>query len=457
MNPSITAIDAELRALRDQVSVMGLPDTPFNQVWGWQQPSLTRTDLVFRIEQSIQYISRLPESISDPVAVNGLSRIPGEVQWYRGNVLPNLPGGNAYLALPPLIEILERLVRLTDMVVSPFPAPPPPAPTPDWQKLASEGYLPKKLVARLTGMEKRLDQMIPSMEALEGQITAIQEGYDSAEQLPESLASLEEGRRSVATAQTEAQSLAAQAATSAREAAESTVKIQNLARQSEAKFADLDDAYRAAATKGLASSFQNRAEALEWSVRSWVTVLVFALAGGAVVGCLRFEELQSVLRSTQPPAVIWGNLVFSLLSVAPAVWLGWIATKQINQRFRLAEDYGYKATVASAYEAWKTEAKKQDIDFERRLFGSALSRLEEAPLRLMETENYGSPWQELTGSPAFAKALELVPDLKGTLAKIVASAGGAAAGASAVIGAMGARAAATPPGDDEPPSGNTAA
>lgn len=456
MNPNIAFLEGELRMIRDQVSAIGLPDIPFNQVWGWQQPSMTRADLDFRIQQSMAYLDRIPDNMPAGFEAQGLARVAGELQWYRVNALGNLAGGNCYMALPPLLEMLERIVQYTDLIVSPFPAPPPPAPTPDWQKLARDGLLPKQLVAQMTGMQNRLSRMVPSMEVLEAQIATIQEGYDSAERLPESLISLEEGRRSVATAQTEAQSLAAQAATSAREAAESTVKIENLARQSEAKFADLDDAYRAAATKGLASSFQKRAADLEWSVRSWVTVLVFALAGGAIVGYLRFEELQSVLKSTQPPAVIWGNLAFSLLSVAPAVWLGWIATKQINQRFKLAEDYGYKATVASAYEAWKTEAKKQDLEFGRRLFGSALSRLEEAPLRLMEAENYGSPWQELTGSPAFAKALELVPDLKGTLAKIVASAGGAAAGASAVIGAMGARAADTSLGEGQQSSGGAA-
>lgn len=46
------------------------------------------------------------------------------------------------------------------------------------------------------------------------------------------------------------------------------------------------------------------------------------------------------------------------------------------------------------------------------MFSSALSRLEEAPLRLVEDEYHGSPWHELFSSPSFQKALEKVPELK---------------------------------------------
>jgi hypothetical protein len=134
--------------------------------------------------------------------------------------------------------------------------------------------------------------------------------------------------------------------------------------------------------------------------------------------------------------VVWGNLAFSVLSLAAPVWLGWVATKQINQRFKLAEDYAFKATVASAYEAWKAEAKKHDKAFEQRLFSSALSRLEEAPLRFVETESYGSPWHEFTSSPAFAKALDTLPDLRASYDRFATAAGSAASSAGSVLGAL---------------------
>jgi hypothetical protein len=41
-----------------------------------------------------------------------------------------------------------------------------------------------------------------------------------------------------------------------------------------------------------------------------------------------------------------------------------------------------------------------------------LARLEEAPLRLVDEENYGSPFHELTASPGFREALGIIPALK---------------------------------------------
>lgn len=106
------------------------------------------------------------------------------------------------------------------------------------------------------------------------------------------------------------------------------------------------------------------------------------------------------------------HIVLSVLSIGSPLWFSWLATKQIGQRFRLAEDYAFKASVAKAYEGYRREAAKIDEAFAARLFASALTRLEEAPLRLVENDTHGSPWHELISSPAFQKAMETVPDLR---------------------------------------------
>lgn len=79
---------------------------------------------------------------------------------------------------------------------------------------------------------------------------------------------------------------------------------------------------------------------------------------------------------------IWLHIILSIVSVGAPLWFAWLATKQIGQRFRLAKDYSYKASVAKAYEGYRREAARIDEDFENRLFDSALTRLEEAPLGL---------------------------------------------------------------------------
>ncbi|MFX8523854.1 hypothetical protein ABTM10_20480, partial [Acinetobacter baumannii] len=72
--------------------------------------------------------------------------------------------------------------------------------------------------------------------------------------------------------------------------------------------------------------------------------------------------------------------------------------KQIGQRFRLAEDYAFKASISRAYEGFRREAARFDKDMEARLLASALTRLDELPLRLVEPTSHGSPWHELATS-----------------------------------------------------------
>jgi hypothetical protein len=132
------------------------------------------------------------------------------------------------------------------------------------------------------------------------------------------------------------------------------------------------------------------------------------------------------------------NLLLSLLSVGAPVWFGWLATKQIGQRFRLAEDYAFKASVSRAYEGFRREAARVDKDMEARLLSSALGRLDEIPLRLVETEAHGSPWHELASSPIVKNAMSLVPEFADQVRELASkalktvSANGAKANAQAV-------------------------
>jgi len=77
----------------------------------------------------------------------------------------------------------------------------------------------------------------------------------------------------------------------------------------------------------------------------------------------------------------------------------------------LAEDYAYKASVSKAYEGYRREAAQLDEDFQKRLFASALTRLDEQPLRFVENESHGSPWHELLSSDIVKDAVRIAPQL----------------------------------------------
>jgi hypothetical protein len=113
---------------------------------------------------------------------------------------------------------------------------------------------------------------------------------------------------------------------------------------------------------------------------------------GEFFGAQRLQILVELFREpNQPASIIYPNVVLSLLSVGAPIWFAWLSTKQIGQRFRLSEDYAFKASISRAYEGFRREAARIDKDLEARLLASALNRLDELPLRLVETESHGSP------------------------------------------------------------------
>jgi hypothetical protein len=75
---------------------------------------------------------------------------------------------------------------------------------------------------------------------------------------------------------------------------------------------------------------------------------------------------------------------------------------------------------------FRGEAASIDKDMEAKLMLSALTRLDELPLRLVETDNHGSPWQELASSPSVKNAIQSVPEffaqIKDLASKAVATA-----------------------------------
>lgn len=155
--------------------------------------------------------------------------------------------------------------------------------------------------------------------------------------------------------------------------------------------------------------------------------LAGSLILGGMLGAHQLTRVSEVLKSGvgRDASSIWIDLLLALLSVGGSVWFAWISTKQIGQRFRLAEDYGYKASISKAYEGYRREAEELsgiDPTFQSRLFASALSRLEELPLRLVESSTHGSPWHELLSSDVVRDATKSVPGFVNQVCELAKSA-----------------------------------
>lgn len=266
-------------------------------------------------------------------------------------------------------------------------------------------------------MEATLSRLEPKAEALAAQVKVITDAHQAALDLPTDLQSLEEARREISQKKKEVESLASDVADILDKAQEDAKSIAENEAETKILVENIEAAYSAATTKGLAASFTERARNLTFSIRYWVVLLGVALAGAAVIGYYRLNAFQDLAETSGvDPQVLWVNAVMSLLSVAAPIWFAWLATRQIGQRFRLAEDYAFKASVARAYEGYRKEAARLDSELEARLFASALDRLDEAPLRFLSREEHGSPYEALLASAGFQKALERIPSLREAMA-----------------------------------------
>lgn len=414
-------------------------DQPFTDYWSWQVPSMTRHDLslmVRSIADDLRFTD--PESYSDELKP-WILQVPARIAFLQGTTLPHAYAGN-FQAFPSFLDSLRHIKEKLMPAVG-------------WTPVPAKASLPQALVRRVAAVKGRVEELESAIPDLAGKVTAINEAHLVADNLEIDLQALAEAREAVERTAKEininsakAELLASQATTTLetlQKRAEGTwenVQRKNEAALEEAEkqansamvkmgkheetalklIAQCEAAYHITTTKGLAGAFDQRAGSLAWSMRNWVVGLAAALGAGSWIGAARISTLAAALAEASPnwPAII-SQIVLSVLGVGAPLWFAWLATKQIGQRFRLSEDYAFKASVAKAYEGYRKEAALLDPEFQATLFRSALSRLDEAPLRLVEAEQHGSPFAEMFNSDVVKNAFKIAPDLPARIMGLV--------------------------------------
>lgn len=268
----------------------------------------------------------------------------------------------------------------------------------------------RKLTSQVRNVEARLKDLEPRTSTLDEMVSRIENAYNAADQLPADLASLVEAREKLHTLLRDATKDYAHIEQLRGNADGLDERLQMSAENAKSVLERCETAYSAATSVGLAAAFSERSNALSKSMWIWVGGLVFALGAGSYFGTSQLRTLAELFKQPDVTAsVVLLNLMLALLSVGAPVWFGWLATKQIGQRFRLAEDYAFKASISRAYEGFRREAARVDKDMEARLLASALTRLDEQPLRLVEPDSHGSPWHELASSDLVKEAMRAIP------------------------------------------------
>ena len=396
MHKTLEAIQEHLEAVISQVQSTVPNDDPFGTAHGnWSFPGLTRSEL---IEEAQSIADLIKSQGGDDLGQNEV-RVQDYVrrlQHLQQQTVPQL-WGNAGQAVPAYLLTLQGLRKALDPVL-----------TGDSHAKATAKL--KSLAQQLRSMEARLKDLDPRTTTLNSMVGRIEAAYNAADQLPADLESLSEARQKIAALVNDAMRNQGDLLRIREDAGELDKQLIKIADDAKAVLARCETAYSAATSVGLAAAFSERSDELSKSMWIWVGGLAIALAAGSYFGSIQLHSLAELIKVPDvATSVVALNLLLSVLSVGAPVWFAWLSTKQIGQRFRLAEDYAFKASISRAYEGFRREAARFDKEMEAKLLTSALTRLDELPLRLVETDSHGSPWHELASSKAVNQAMKAVP------------------------------------------------
>ncbi|EOI5719716.1 hypothetical protein ACMS1V_001671 [Cronobacter dublinensis] len=418
MNEKLNDLKEKLNNLHTAISSINFPQQDFIDVNNYQYPFLHSEDLVYFPKMLYEKIGRMTKFEPSENDVEIIDSIIYSLDKAQLN-LNHLNHSSTNISGPAIASYLVSMLYISAELNELF----------SFEILNNKELLPKKIINRLGLYQSNLQVIGERMGDLEGKIDTINEAYDAAESLPTTLKSLRETNEEInqlnESSEKNANSIGGileQAKYESKEINEIKTAVtqlhNNVAKEAGDYLNELkikaqgyidkcEEAFRTTTSKGLAGAFEDKAKKLNASIRLWVAGLITALGAGAVVGYTRLHALEAYLSNPNASGIkLTIQLILSMLSVGAPLWFAWLATKQIGQRFRLAEDYEFKASVSKAYEGYRREALQLDSDFSQRLFGNALTRLEEPPLRFVEETAHSSPIMEMLSSDGFRNLVE---------------------------------------------------
>lgn len=268
----------------------------------------------------------------------------------------------------------------------------------------------KNQTKRVRSLEAILNALEPRTSPLKDMVSSIEQAHETAEQLPTDLESLREARKTIGQLVTESTADKTAVSNTKTEIEKLQAELKDASKEAKDVLEECKSTYAAATSVGLAAAFAERSDNLSKSIRFWVGGLILSLSAGGYFGSAQLQKLLELMVQKDISNLSMSiNFIMAVLSIGAPVWFSWLATKQIGQRFKLSEDYAFKASVSRAYEGFRKETARFDKEMEAKLLSSALTRLDELPLRLVEAESHGSPWHELASSNIVKQAMSKIP------------------------------------------------
>lgn len=405
MNQVLLDIKDELNNIIQQLESSISSDDVLNYARNsWTYPGIAREELVTEAQKVITLIeTKGNDEINDEN--NVLSRYVKALEFLRANTIPQI-WGNPHEAVSAYIITINALrTALEPFLIKD-----------DSKELAIQLKNQRK---RVRSLEATLNDLEPRTSPLKDMVSSIEQAHETAEQLPTDLESLKEARETIGQLVTESTADKTAVSNTKTEIEKLQKELKVVSEEAQKVLEKCESAYSAATSVGLAAAFTERSDNLSKSMWFWIGSLILSLSAGGYFGSAQLQKLLELMVQKDISNLSMSiNFIMAILSIGAPVWFSWLATKQIGQRFKLSEDYAFKASVSRAYEGFRREAARVDTEMEAKLLSSALTRLDELPLRLIEAESHGSPWHELASSDIVKQAMSKIPSFPDKVKKL---------------------------------------
>ena len=369
----------------------------------WSFPGISKLELsasLFNLEQQVR--EKIGVAKENENQEKFLADYVLRFEFIRTNTVPQIPS-NAQVAIEAISQTLLGLGRLLDSIF------PPDANILAFQVQKEQGAL-KQATDKIRNLEARLALLEPKSNKLDKMVSTIETAYQAADRLPTDVKALQDAYSQIQEIKIESNLLVAGIKNSISDLERRNIELFKTEENALQVLEKANAAYAASTSTALGMAFAAREDAYKKSAQSWVLGLIVALIIGGVVGHLQFTNLIDSIKLGKDLGIILLYSTLAVFSVGGPIWFAWLSTKNISQSKKLGEDYGFKASISTAYEGYRLQANAIDPEFQKTLFASALTRLDEQPLRLVEGKNPGSPFHEILSSDIFKQAIRSGPD-----------------------------------------------
>lgn len=289
----------------------------------------------------------------------------------------------------------------------------------DWEHVDDLKKIPREVKQRISTIQNSLNEVEESTSGIEDKVEAINDAYNAATELPVLLRDLNKSRADIDLVKTKSNENLTniQNYKSASESDLNTIK--STKQQAEKLLEDAKDVLKQMHDKltistgiGLAYAFNSRSKELKIQSYFWTAGFIASLLCIFFIAFNRFNYLNGSITQTTPISYVIIQIIISLISLSAPVWFALVSSKQIHKLFTLSEDYAYKASISASYEGYRQEAYEIDSELVKKLLNTALTKVDEAPLRLVGNESSSSPFEEFINQPKIKELIEMFPETK---------------------------------------------